>query len=139
MHAAILFKGHSKDKTLANSYRTISTFPLVAEALDSYIHELNIDHWDNDQASTQFLGQGSSHELAALLLTELTQYFIVVFIILFHFFSFSVTIFSYRMATRIKNLLKPKLYTAPSKLLLGPFPDPISHFGAPGGEFLNSK
>ena len=43
VHAAILFKGHSKDKTSSRSYRTISTCPLVAKALDIYIRDLNID------------------------------------------------------------------------------------------------
>ena len=74
VHAAILFKGHSKDKTLAKSYRTISTCPIVAKALDIFIRDLNIEMWNSDQAKTQFLGEGSSHELAALLLTEVIQY-----------------------------------------------------------------
>ena len=39
-----------------------------------YVRDLNIKSWNNDQASTQFLGEGSSHELAALLLTEVTQH-----------------------------------------------------------------
>ena len=74
VHATILFKGHLKDKTLASSYRTISCCPLVAKALDSYLRDLNIVTWNKDQAPTQFLGQGSSHELAALLLTEVIQF-----------------------------------------------------------------
>ena len=74
VHAAILFKGHSKDKTSARSYRTISTCPLVAKALDMFIRDLNINSWNLDQAPTQFLGEGSSHELAALLLTEVIQH-----------------------------------------------------------------
>ena len=74
VHATILFKGHSKDKSLASSYRTISCCPLVAKSLDMYVRDLNIKSWNNDQASTQFLGEGSSHELAALLLTEVTQH-----------------------------------------------------------------
>ena len=74
VHAAILFKGHSKDKTSASSYRTISTCPLVAKALDIYLRDLNIDTWNADQAPTQYLGDGSSHELAALMLTEVIQY-----------------------------------------------------------------
>lgn len=74
VHAVILFKGHWKDKTLASSYRTISTCPLVAKGLDLYLQDLNLDLWNADQAPTQFLGEGSSHELAALLLTEVTQF-----------------------------------------------------------------
>ena len=74
VHATILFKGHSKNKTLASSYRTISSCPLIAKSLDIYLRDLNIESWNQHQAPTQFLGQGSSHELAALLLTELIQY-----------------------------------------------------------------
>ena len=74
VHAAILFKGHSKDKTIAQSYRTISTCPIVAKALDIYIRDLNIEAWNSNQSEVQFLGEGSSHELAALLLTEIIQY-----------------------------------------------------------------
>ena len=74
VHATILFKGHSKDKSKASSYRTISCCPLTAKCLDIYVRDLNIKSWDRDQASTQFLGEGSSHELAALLLTEVSQH-----------------------------------------------------------------
>ena len=74
VHAAILFKGHSKDRGSARSYRTISTCPLVAKALDIFVRDLNIDCWDSNQAPTQFLGSGSSHELAALMLTEVVRH-----------------------------------------------------------------
>ena len=70
VHACIYFKGHGKDKSSSRSYRTISTCPVVAKALDLYIRDLSIDAWNNDQAETQFQGEGSSHELAAVLLTE---------------------------------------------------------------------
>ena len=70
VHAIILFKGNSKDKTSDRSYRTISTCPVIAKALDLYIRDLFIDDWNLDKADTQFQGEGSSHELAALLLTE---------------------------------------------------------------------
>ena len=69
-----MFKGHKKDKTSDRSYRTISTCPVVAKALDLYIRELFIDEWNLDKAETQYQGEGSSHELAALLLTEVIQY-----------------------------------------------------------------
>ena len=72
--ACILFKGHGKDKESDRSYRTISTCPLLAKALDSYIGELYSDGWANVQAETQFQGAGSSHELAGLLLTEVIQF-----------------------------------------------------------------
>ena len=68
--ACILFKGHGKDRESDRSYRTISTCPLVAKALDSYIGSLYSAGWADVQADTQFQGSGSSHELAALLLSE---------------------------------------------------------------------
>ena len=68
--ACILHKGHGKDKESDRSYRTISTCPLLAKALDSYVGSLYSDGWAEVQAETQFQGSGSSHELAALLLTE---------------------------------------------------------------------
>ena len=68
--ACILYKGHRKDKESDRSYRTISTCPLLAKALDSYVGSLYHDGWADAQAETQFQGSGSSHELAALLLTE---------------------------------------------------------------------
>ena len=74
VHACIYFKGHGKDKSSSRSYRTISTCPVVAKALDLYICDLSIDAWNNDQAETQFQGEGSSHELAAVLLTETIQH-----------------------------------------------------------------
>ena len=67
VYAMVLFKGHGKDKTSDRSYRTISTCPLVAKALDLYVRDLNLDKWNQDQAPTQFQGEGSSHELAAIL------------------------------------------------------------------------
>ena len=73
VYAHILYKGHKKDKTSERSYRTISTCPLLAKSLDSYIRELNIENWKSAQAKTQFQGEGSSHDLAGLLLTESIQ------------------------------------------------------------------
>lgn len=43
---------------------------MISKALDSYIGSLYSDGWSNAQADTQFQGTGSSHKLAALLLTE---------------------------------------------------------------------
>ena len=68
--ACILYKGHKKDRESDRSYRTISTCPLIAKALDFYVGTLYSDGWAAAQAETQFQGAGSSHELAALLLTE---------------------------------------------------------------------
>ena len=69
-YACILFKGHSKDRTSSRSYRTISTWPVIAKALDLYIHDLYKFYWNSDKADTQYQGEGRLHELAALLLTE---------------------------------------------------------------------
>ena len=69
-YAQILFKGHGKDRTSSRSYRTISTCPVIAKALDMYIHDLCRSYWNSDKAETQYQGEGRSHELAALLLTE---------------------------------------------------------------------
>ena len=74
VHACIYFKGHGKDKSSSRSYRTISTCPVVAKALDLFIRDLSLDVWNKDQAETQFQGEGSTHELAALLLTETIQH-----------------------------------------------------------------
>ena len=68
--ACILYKGHGKDKESDRSYRTISSCPLMAKALDVYAGQLYGDGWLTAQAETQFQGPDSSHELAALLLTE---------------------------------------------------------------------
>ena len=72
-YACILYKGHSKDRSSANSYRTITTCPVVAKGLDLYVRDRYLELWDQDQAQTQFQGSGSSHELASLLLTECIQ------------------------------------------------------------------
>ena len=63
--ANILFKGGDKDREHDRSYRTISCCPLIAKALDSCMVELYDGGWAAVQASTQFQGSNSSHELAA--------------------------------------------------------------------------
>ena len=73
-YACILFKGHGKDKNSDRSYRIISTCPVVAKALDLLIRDRHIESWNKNQAKTQFQGEGSSHDLAALLLTETVQH-----------------------------------------------------------------
>ena len=73
-YACILFKGHEKDKECAGSYRTISTCPVIAKALDMYIRDLNIQSWNKNQPDCQFQGSDSSHELASLLVTECVQH-----------------------------------------------------------------
>ena len=74
IYAIVLFKGHGKDRSLDRSYRTISTCPLAAKALDCYVRELSLHDWNNHQAPTQFQGGRMSHELACLLLTETLQH-----------------------------------------------------------------
>ena len=73
-HGVIIFKGHNKDKNSDRSYRTISTCPLIAKSLDMYVKGLYVDILDKNQASTQYFGTGSSHELASLLVTEGIQF-----------------------------------------------------------------
>ena len=73
-HACILYKGHQKDKTLASSYRTISTCPFVAKSCDTYIRSLSVEDWHNARADVQFLGPGMRHEMGALLLSEVIQH-----------------------------------------------------------------
>ena len=72
--ACILHKGHGKNKKLADSYRTISSCQFLSKCLDSYLGHLYSSIWDKTQANTQFQGKGSSHDLAALLLTEVLQH-----------------------------------------------------------------
>ena len=72
--AMVLHKGHGKPKDHDRSYRTISTCPLLAKALDKYVGSLFESGWAAAQARTQFQGTGSSHELAAVLLTESIQH-----------------------------------------------------------------
>ena len=74
VYALLLYKGHNKDRTLDSSYRTISTCPLVAKGLDMYVRDIFLSKWNKVQAKTQYQGEGSSHELASLIITEATQY-----------------------------------------------------------------
>ena len=70
----ILYKGHGKEKTSSRSYRTISSCPFLAKAIDMHIRSLYLQDWEQCQADTQYQGSGSSHELASLLVTEAIQY-----------------------------------------------------------------
>ena len=70
--ANILHKGGKKDPELDRSWRTISSCPILAKALDSYMVELYDSGWSAVQAPTQFQGSNSSHDLAALCITEAT-------------------------------------------------------------------
>ena len=42
-YACVLFKGHERDKSLAKSYRTISSCPVIVKALDLHIRDLHLD------------------------------------------------------------------------------------------------
>ena len=68
--ACILYKGHGKNKFSDRSYRTISTCPFLCKAIDSYISDLYSPTWSQQTAETQFQQKASSHDLAALTLTE---------------------------------------------------------------------
>ena len=70
VYAMILYKGHNKNREDSRSYRTISTCPLLAKAIDLHVRNLSISDWDKAQAETQYQGSGMSHELACILLTE---------------------------------------------------------------------
>ena len=72
--SVMLHKGHGKPRSLCRSWRCISTCPLVPKALDLYVSDLHRDNWTLASAPTQFMTKGSSHELAALLLTETICY-----------------------------------------------------------------
>ena len=74
IYAVVLYKGHNKDRNDAKSYRTISTCPLLAKALNKHVRGLSVKSWNANQALTQYQGDNMSHELAALLLTEVTQF-----------------------------------------------------------------
>ena len=69
-HSCVLYKGHKKDKTLASSYRNISTCPFISKSLDTYIRSLSSEDWEKARSPSQFLGAGMSHDLASLLLSE---------------------------------------------------------------------
>ena len=73
VYALLLYKGHNKDRTVDSSYRTISTCPLIAKGLDMYVRDLFVSKWNSKQAVTQYQGDGSSHEIASLLITEAVQ------------------------------------------------------------------
>ena len=73
-YACILFKGHNKNKNSDRSYRTISTCPVVAKGLDLYIRGIHVETWNKSKEETQFQGEGSSCELAALSVTECIQH-----------------------------------------------------------------
>ena len=74
MYALLLHKGHGKVHTLDKSYRTISTCPLLSKAMDLYIRELHLSKWKLQEAPTQYQGEGSSHELAGLMITEVIRH-----------------------------------------------------------------
>jgi hypothetical protein len=72
--AIMLHKGHGKPRSSSRSWRCISTCPLLAKALDLKVADLHRENRSSASPPTQFMARGSSHELAALLLTETTLY-----------------------------------------------------------------
>ena len=47
VYSCIFYKGHQKDRTSDRSYRTISTCPLLAKAMDIYLRILNNKLWNS--------------------------------------------------------------------------------------------
>ena len=68
--AVMRHKGGSKPQHLTKSWRCISTCPLVAKAMDLYVFGLHKEEWEAVATPTQFMRDGSSHELCALALPE---------------------------------------------------------------------
>ena len=73
-YALLLHKGHGKSRNIDKAYRIISTCPVLSRVLDIYIRQLHEDKWKSCQASTQYQGEDSCHELASLLVPELVQH-----------------------------------------------------------------
>ena len=63
-------KGTGNLKTVIDRTATLAAVPSWLRQSTELYHEC----WDSCQASTQYQGTGSSHELASLLLTEAIQY-----------------------------------------------------------------
>ena len=70
----MLHKGHSKPRSQCRSWWCISTCLLLSKILDMYVSDLHSVNWSCAAAPTQFMTRGSSHELAALLLSEVICY-----------------------------------------------------------------
>ena len=70
----IIYKSHGKPRNSSRSYRLISTCPIIAKGLDKWVSTLKNEDWNKVKAQTQFMCKSSSHELAILLLTEVTRY-----------------------------------------------------------------
>ena len=68
--AVMRHKGGSKPQHLTKSWRCISTCPLVAKAMDLYVFGLHKEECEAVATPTQFMRDGSSHELCALALPE---------------------------------------------------------------------
>ena len=62
----LLHKGHSKDPYISNC-------TVLAKGLDAYVGSLYTPLWDKSQIDVQYQGKNSSHDLASLQVTELTQ------------------------------------------------------------------
>ena len=72
--AVVLIKGHGKPCSSHCSYRCISTCPLLSKGMDSWIGSLRRRHWNKVKSKNQYMTEGSSHDLASLMLTEAIQY-----------------------------------------------------------------
>ena len=65
----MMHKGGSKPRHLAQSWRCISTCPLIAKAMDLHVYGLHRLEWEVAAAPTQFMRDRSSYELCALAFT----------------------------------------------------------------------
>ena len=70
----LLHKGHGKDPCSDRSYRTISNCTVLVKALDAYIGSIYAPQRDSSQIDVKFQGSNSSHDLAALQVTELIAF-----------------------------------------------------------------
>ena len=74
MISILLYKGHGKDPSSDRSYHTISNCTVIAKGLDAYIASIYSTKWDSSQVDTQFQAPNSSHDLAALMVSELSAF-----------------------------------------------------------------
>ena len=66
----MLYKDRSRPCDLGNSWRTISSCPLVSKAMDMYVITFHKPQWYASCAPTQYMKPSSSHEVAAVFLTK---------------------------------------------------------------------
>ena len=70
----MIHKGHGRPINSTQSYRCIWTWLRLAKITYSWIAKLKSEECNGSKTPTQFMSKGSSHELATLLMTELSRY-----------------------------------------------------------------